>query len=100
MTRTTLHIKHKNLPVTSPNQEQMSSDEIIGAVASFEHVLPMLVGDDTLTIAKSSTVADRDETIYIISSSLEKVPLISEIERTLSGLKLGGHIEKTDWQLA
>ena len=93
MTRIALRIEHKNLPVTTSNFniEQMSSEEIRGAVASFEHVLPMLAGDDTLTVAKSVSVIDR-ETIYIIYSSLERKALISEIERTLSSLKLEGHI--------
>jgi len=93
MTRISIRIEHKNLPLAASNilVEQMSPEEIRGAVASFEHMLPILAGDDTLTVSMASSVRDR-ETIYFISSSLEKKALISEIERTLSSLKLGGHI--------
>lgn len=96
MTRIGIRIEHKNLPLAASNilVDQMSPEEIRSAVASFEHVLPTLAGDDTLTVSKSVSAIDR-ETIYIISSSLEKEALISEIKRTLSGLKLGGHIFET-----
>lgn len=97
MTRIALRIEHKHLPAAVDfNVEPTSSEEINGAVASFEHVLSTLAGDDTLIVTKTGFVVDQ-ETIYFISSSLDKAALILAIERTLTALKLGGYIlELTD----
>jgi uncharacterized protein YaaN involved in tellurite resistance len=93
MTRIAIRIEHKNLPLTASNifADQMTREEITCAVARFEHVLFTLAGDDTLTVSKSVPATDQ-ETIYFISSSLERTALISEVERSLSSLKLGGNV--------
>lgn len=97
MTRIGISIEHKNLPLTESNifVDKMSPEEIIGAVARFEHELPMLLNDDTLTVTKPTKSVHDRETIYFISSSLGKAAVILAIERTLTALKLGGYILKS-----
>lgn len=94
MEEISIRIEHKNIPLATSNifVDQMSSEEIICAVARFEHELPITSGDDMLTVTKSSNSVRDQETIYVITSSLEKTELISAIERTLTGLRLGGRI--------
>jgi hypothetical protein len=99
MTRIAIRIEHKNLPLTRSNilDAQMSSEGIRDAAERFQHELSVIAGDDTLTVVKSAkSIIDR-ETIYFISSSLGRSALVAAIEKTMSGLKLGGSIlESTD----
>lgn len=99
MTRIAIRIEHKNLPLTRSTilDAQMSPEEIRDAVERFQNELSVIAGDDTLTVVQSpKSVIDR-ETIYFISSSLERAVLVAAIEKTMSGLKLGGSIlESTD----
>ena len=96
MTRICIRIEHKNLPLGKGNflDNQLSPEEIEEAVNSFEQVLSTISSDNTLTVAKQKYVIGR-ETIYIISSSLQRADLIAEIEKVMSGLKLGGFILKS-----
>ena len=94
MTKIAIRVDHQNLPKTRTNilDDQMSSDEIRDAVERFEDELSVIAGDETLTVTRSSkSVIDR-ETIYFISSALDRGSLVAAIERTLAGLKLGGAI--------
>jgi len=96
MTNISVRIEHKNLPLSASSlNNQMTPNEIIYAVSRFKDELPVYVDDDSLTVSKvSKPIKDEDgvETIYFISSSLEREELVSAIERALSSLKLGGHI--------
>jgi hypothetical protein len=91
VTKLAIQIEHRNLPKTKGNifDAQMSAEEIEDAVGRFGHELSVVAGDSTLKVAKMKFVKGK-ETVYVITSSLERDALVRAVERTLSGLKLGG----------
>ncbi len=93
MTRIVIRLEHKNLPRDRENilDHQLSEDEILNAVARFKEELSLISGDKTLIVSEAKSVKSR-ETIYMVSSALERADLIQAIEKTLRQLNIGGSI--------